>query len=68
MDLLEFGMKNMDSESPVKKAAAKGALEVAKLHADLYEQYLEKKLPIPENEEETKQMLKEIQEQIKAQK
>lgn len=68
MDLLDFGMKNQNSKSPVKKAAAKGALQIARLQADMYEHYLEKEeIPLPEDPDAAEAMLKRIQDELEKQ-
>lgn len=65
MDLLEFGMKNKESGSAVKKTLARGALAAAKKKADLYEAYLEKhEIDIPQDTEEEERLLKQIQKKI----
>ena len=66
MDLLEFGMENEKSKSTVKKALAHAALAVEKKKADLYEQYLEKNVSLPEDDSDV--MLQKIREQIKEEK
>ncbi len=65
MDLIEFGLENQDSKSPLKRAAAKSALAAAKAQADLYDKYIERKnIPLPEDPDETAEMLKRIREEI----
>lgn len=61
MDLLAYGMKNRDSKSGFRRAAAWGALQAAKLQANLYERRIEKKgIPVPDSREDTEQMLRSI--------
>lgn len=43
MNLLEFGMRNRESESGLLRAVAGGILEIEKKRADLYEAYLDRK-------------------------
>ncbi len=65
MDLLEFGLENQDSKSPLKKAAAKGALAAVRAQADLYEKYIERKnIPVPDDLEENEKMLEKIRKEI----
>lgn len=61
MDLLQFGMKNQNSSSVVKRKAAEGALQLVKWQADRYEQWLEKQeITIPETQDDTENMLQQI--------
>lgn len=61
MDLLNYGMKNQNSSSVVKRTVAKGALQAAKLQADLYEQYIEhKQIAVPEDPKGAEDMLHRI--------
>lgn len=65
MDLLDFGMENIESESAVKRAAAKIALMTEKKKAELFEMYLKQKpLDILENPLRDQQMLQRIMEQV----
>lgn len=64
MDLLKFGLDNLESDSAVKRNLAKAALEIVKKQADLYEKILEKEdISIPE--EDTEELLRKIREEIK---
>lgn len=64
MDLLKFGLDNLESDSAVKRNLAKAALEIVKKQADLYEKILEKEdISIPE--EDTEELLHKIREEIK---
>ncbi len=65
MDLLEFGMKNEQSDSRVRRTLARAAIAVEKKKADMYEAALNKKdIPIPENAEDDAAMLQKIKEAI----
>ncbi len=65
MDLLDFGMKNGQSNSRVRKTLARAAIAVEKKKADLYEAALNKKdIPVPENAEDDAAMLQKIKEAI----
>lgn len=67
MDLLDFGMENIESKSMVKRAAAKAALMAEKKKTDLYEMYLKQKpFDILENPLRDQQMLQRILEQAEA--
>lgn len=64
MDLLEFGMENIESDSVVKRTLAKGALVMVKKGADLYERYLEEQeIEIPDDLEADEAMFARILEQ-----
>lgn len=64
MDLLDFGMKNRESKSWIRRSAAEVILGAAKLRADMYEWYLKKKeIHLLENPLRDKQMLQRIFEQ-----
>ena len=65
MDLLEYGMKYESSSNPVKRTAAKGVLAAARLQADLYEHYLEKKIPLSPEFGDDKEMLERILANVK---
>ncbi len=61
MDLLEFGIKNQNSPSAVKKGAARKALRFVKWQADRYEKKLEKEgIAVPENQDDAETMLERI--------
>lgn len=63
MNLLEFGMKNRDSSSWVKRGLARAALETEKRRADQIERRMKKKhLDIPGGDDE--KMLEEIRKRI----
>lgn len=63
MDLLKFGLDNMESSSVVKRKLAKAALEIVKKQADIYEKMLEKEdISIPD--EDTEELLRKIREEI----
>lgn len=63
MDLLKFGLDNLESSSAVKRNLAKAALEIVKKQADLYEKMLEKEdISIPD--EDTEKLLQKIREEI----
>lgn len=63
MDLLKFGLDNLESSSAVKRNLAKAALEIVKKQADLYEKMLEKEdISIPD--EDTEILLQKIREEI----
>ncbi len=65
MDLLDFGMKNEQSDSRVRRTLARAAIAVEKKKADLYEAALNKKdIPVPENAEDDAAMLQRIKEAI----
>lgn len=65
MDLLDFGMKNEQSDSRVRRTLARAAIAVEKKKADLYEAALNKKdIPLQENAEEDAAMLQRIKEAI----
>ena len=63
MDLLKFGLDNLENSSAVKRNLAKAALEIVKKQADLYEKILEKEdISIPD--EDTEKLLQKIREEI----
>ncbi len=65
MDVLDFGMKNEQSDSRVRRTLARAAIAVEKKKADLYEAALNKKdIPLQENAEEDAAMLQRIKEAI----
>lgn len=66
MDLLEYGMQNEKSSSMVKRVMAQAALSAVKKKADLYELYLEKNVPVPDNPGDAEAMLQKIKERIAA--
>lgn len=64
MDFLDFGMKNEQSGSPVRRALGKAALAAEKKRADLYEAALNKKnIPLPDDMDDAA-MLEKIQKAI----
>lgn len=65
MDLLEYGMKNENSDNSITRAMAKGALAALRLHADLYEKYLERKIPLSPEFGDDQEMLARILERVK---
>ena len=65
MDLLEYGMKNENSSNRVTRAVARGTLAALRLQADLYEKYLEKKIPLSPEFGDDQEMLERILEKVK---
>ena len=63
MDLLEFGLRNRESDSAVKRKLAEAALEIVKKQADLYEKRLEKE-EISFPDEDTEVLMNRIREEI----
>lgn len=64
MDLLKFGMENEKSRSPIRRMLGKGALAAEKKKADVYDEYLERKISVPEDAAGADALLKKIQEEI----
>lgn len=64
MDLLEYGMKYENSSNGARRVAARGALAALRLQADLYEKYLEKKIPLSPEFGDDQEMLARILERV----
>ncbi|MDO4345352.1 MAG: hypothetical protein Q4C50_11170 [Eubacteriales bacterium] len=65
MDLLDFGMKNEQSDSRIRRTLARAAIAAEKKKADLYEAALNKKdIPLPDDPEGDAAMLQKIKEAI----
>ena len=60
MDLLEYGMKYENSRNRVTRTMAKGVLAALQLQADLYEKYLEQKIPLSPEFGDDQEMLSRI--------
>lgn len=68
MDLLDFGMKNEQSDSRIRRTLARAAIAAEKKKADLYEAALNKKdIPLPDDPEGDDAMLQKIKEAISEQ-
>lgn len=65
MDLLEYGMKYENSRNRVTRTMAKGVLVALQLQADLYEKYLEQKIPLSPEFGDDQEMLSRILEKVK---
>lgn len=64
MNLLKYGMEHEKNGSKIQRIAAKCMLKLEMWRADRYEALLNrKKIPIPEEPEETAAMLQAIREQ-----
>lgn len=60
MDLLEYGMKHEKSCRVWERMAAKGALTIVRVRADLYAARLEKRIPLPQDSKRDQEMLAQI--------
>lgn len=65
MDLLEYGMKNENSNNRMTRTLAKGVLAALQLRADFYEKYLERKIPLSPEFGDDQEMLARILQKVK---
>lgn len=65
MDLLEYGMKNEKSASPLRRKLARGILELEKKKADRYEEMISRKqISFPDGPWQDEMLLRRIRERI----
>lgn len=65
MDFLEYGLKNKDSTSILRRRLAQILLAIERKRADLYEAHLDgKEIRLPEDPEADRLLLQKIREQV----